>query len=86
MLLTRSTVHSVLTAMQSQDAAWYHLLTAPLSNDQKTQLQEICALAEQRRSSAGWLALGNSWIFLCFVYVFKKSVFLKEMSKLISTI
>ncbi|XP_054844381.1 importin-8 [Eublepharis macularius] len=40
-----------LLAVQSRDAAWYHLLTAPLSNDQKTQLQEICALAEHRRSS-----------------------------------
>ncbi|XP_033019366.1 importin-8 isoform X2 [Lacerta agilis] len=41
-----------LLAIQSRDAAWYHLLTAPLSNDQKTQLQGICALAEHRRSSA----------------------------------
>ncbi|KAJ6660017.1 hypothetical protein lerEdw1_018215 [Lerista edwardsae] len=41
-----------LLEVQSRDAAWYHVLTAPLSNDQKTQLQEICALAEQRRSSA----------------------------------
>nr|XP_060632748.1 importin-8 isoform X2 [Anolis sagrei ordinatus] len=41
-----------LIEVQSRDAAWYHLLTTPLSNDQKTQLQEICALAEHRRSSA----------------------------------
>uniref|UniRef100_A0A670YMV4 Importin 8 n=1 Tax=Pseudonaja textilis TaxID=8673 RepID=A0A670YMV4_PSETE len=45
-------------AVQSRDAGWYHLLTAPLSADQKIQLQEICALAELRRNSAGlfhWL-------------------------------
>ncbi|XP_077196070.1 importin-8 isoform X2 [Paroedura picta] len=41
-----------LLAVQSRDAPWYHLLTAPLSNDQKTQLQEICALAEHRRTSS----------------------------------
>ncbi|XP_034259500.1 importin-8 isoform X1 [Pantherophis guttatus] len=41
-----------LLAIQSRDAGWYHLLTAPLSTDQKTQLQEICALAELRRNSA----------------------------------
>uniref|UniRef100_A0ACB8FM63 Importin-8 n=1 Tax=Sphaerodactylus townsendi TaxID=933632 RepID=A0ACB8FM63_9SAUR len=41
-----------LLTVQSRDAAWYHLLTAPLSNDQKTQLQEICALAEHRRTSS----------------------------------
>uniref|UniRef100_A0A670YDS0 Importin 8 n=1 Tax=Pseudonaja textilis TaxID=8673 RepID=A0A670YDS0_PSETE len=39
-------------AVQSRDAGWYHLLTAPLSADQKIQLQEICALAELRRNSA----------------------------------
>ncbi|XP_058047764.1 importin-8 isoform X4 [Ahaetulla prasina] len=41
-----------LLAIQSRDAGWYHLLTAPLSTDQKTQLQEICALAELRRNTA----------------------------------
>ncbi|XP_032077569.1 importin-8 [Thamnophis elegans] len=41
-----------LLAVQSRDAGWYHLLTRPLSADQKTQLQEICALAELRRNSA----------------------------------
>ncbi|KAH0617049.1 hypothetical protein JD844_028647 [Phrynosoma platyrhinos] len=45
-------INSVLIEVQSRDAAWYHLLTTPLSNDQKTQLQEIYALAEHRRSSA----------------------------------
>uniref|UniRef100_A0A8D2LD12 Importin 8 n=1 Tax=Varanus komodoensis TaxID=61221 RepID=A0A8D2LD12_VARKO len=49
-----------LLAVQSRDAAWYHLLMAPLSNDQKTQLHEICALAEHRRNSAGQLALWKS--------------------------
>uniref|UniRef100_A0A8D0H6M8 Importin 8 n=1 Tax=Sphenodon punctatus TaxID=8508 RepID=A0A8D0H6M8_SPHPU len=42
-----------LLTVQSRDAAWYHSLTAPLSNDQKKQLQEIYALAEHRRNSAG---------------------------------
>ncbi|OXB52634.1 hypothetical protein ASZ78_009802, partial [Callipepla squamata] len=41
-----------LLAVQSRDAAWYHLLTAPLSEDQKKQLQEIYTLAEQRRNAA----------------------------------
>uniref|UniRef100_A0A663EN68 Importin 8 n=1 Tax=Aquila chrysaetos chrysaetos TaxID=223781 RepID=A0A663EN68_AQUCH len=37
---------------QSRDAAWYHSLTAPLSEDQKKQLQEIYTLAEHRRNAA----------------------------------
>uniref|UniRef100_A0A8C3LBE5 Importin 8 n=1 Tax=Chrysolophus pictus TaxID=9089 RepID=A0A8C3LBE5_CHRPC len=41
-----------LLAVQSRDAAWYHLLTAPLSEDQKKQLQEIYTLAEHRRNAA----------------------------------
>uniref|UniRef100_A0A663EM43 Importin 8 n=1 Tax=Aquila chrysaetos chrysaetos TaxID=223781 RepID=A0A663EM43_AQUCH len=41
-----------LLAVQSRDAAWYHSLTAPLSEDQKKQLQEIYTLAEHRRNAA----------------------------------
>ncbi|NXY43556.1 IPO8 protein, partial [Ceuthmochares aereus] len=41
-----------LLAVQSRDAAWYHSLTAPLSEDQKKQLQEIYTLAEHRQSAA----------------------------------
>ncbi|KAG9342641.1 hypothetical protein JZ751_016078 [Albula glossodonta] len=37
--------------VQSSDAAWYQTLTAPLSEDQKKQLQEIYSLAQQRRST-----------------------------------
>lgn len=42
-----------LLTVQSRDAAWYHSLTAPLSEDQKKQLQEIYTLAEHRRAAAG---------------------------------
>ncbi|KAJ7402691.1 Importin-8 [Pitangus sulphuratus] len=42
-----------LLTVQSRDAAWYHSLTAPLSEDQKKQLQEIYTLAEHRRTAAG---------------------------------
>ncbi|PIO00699.1 hypothetical protein AB205_0038510 [Aquarana catesbeiana] len=42
----------VLLGIQSRDQAWYHSLTAPLSNDQKKQLQEIYTLSEQRKSAA----------------------------------
>ncbi|XP_010221881.1 PREDICTED: importin-8-like [Tinamus guttatus] len=41
-----------LLAVQRRDAGWYHSLTAPLSEDQKKQLQEIYTLAEHRRSAA----------------------------------
>ncbi|NWW30292.1 IPO8 protein, partial [Panurus biarmicus] len=41
-----------LLTVQSRDAAWYHSLTAPLSEDQKKQLQEIYTLAEHRRTAA----------------------------------
>ncbi|PKU35674.1 importin-8 [Limosa lapponica baueri] len=41
-----------LLAVQSRDAAWYHSLTALLSEDQKKQLQEIHTLAEHRRNAA----------------------------------
>ncbi|XP_038617082.1 importin-8 isoform X3 [Tachyglossus aculeatus] len=42
-----------LLTVQSRDAAWYHSLLAPLSEDQKKALQEICTVAEYRRSAAG---------------------------------
>ncbi|EMP28541.1 Importin-8 [Chelonia mydas] len=41
-----------LLKVQIRDAVWYHSLTAPLSDDQKKQLQEIYTLAEHRRSAA----------------------------------
>ena len=37
--------------VQSSDAGWYQALTAPLSEDQRSQLQEIYSLAQQRRST-----------------------------------
>lgn len=37
--------------VQSSDAGWYQSLTAPLSEDQRKQLQEIYSLAQQRRST-----------------------------------
>ncbi|XP_078012798.1 importin-8 isoform X5 [Phascolarctos cinereus] len=41
-----------LLNVQQRDAAWYHLLTAPLSEEQKKALQEIYTLAEHRRNAA----------------------------------
>ncbi|KAJ4939858.1 hypothetical protein JOQ06_029294 [Pogonophryne albipinna] len=43
---------SALLRIQNADAAWYQSLTAPLSDDQKKQLQEIYSVSQQRRSSA----------------------------------
>ncbi|XP_061085071.1 importin-8-like [Conger conger] len=42
---------AALLRVQSSDAGWYQSLTTPLSQDQRTQLQEIYSLAQQRRSS-----------------------------------
>uniref|UniRef100_A0A4W6EWK9 Importin 8 n=1 Tax=Lates calcarifer TaxID=8187 RepID=A0A4W6EWK9_LATCA len=44
---------SALLRVQNTDAAWYQSLTAPLSDDQKKQLQEIYSISQQRRSTAG---------------------------------
>ncbi|XP_005364681.1 importin-8 isoform X2 [Microtus ochrogaster] len=41
--------HALLT-VQNRDAAWYQLLVAPLSEDQKRKLQEVYTLAEHRRA------------------------------------
>ncbi|XP_040009150.1 importin-8 [Xiphias gladius] len=43
---------SALLRVQNTDAAWYQSLTAPLSDDQKKQLQEIYSISQQRRSTA----------------------------------
>ncbi|XP_037098996.1 importin-8-like [Syngnathus acus] len=43
---------SALLRIQNTDMAWYQCLTAPLSDDQKTQLQEIYSISQQRRSTA----------------------------------
>ncbi|KAM9705071.1 importin-8-like [Menidia menidia] len=43
---------AALLRIQNTDAAWYQCLTAPLSNDQKKQLQEIYSICQQRRSTA----------------------------------
>ncbi|NWW45444.1 IPO8 protein, partial [Pedionomus torquatus] len=51
-----------LLAVQSRDAAWYHSLTALLSEDQKKQLQEIHTLAEHRRNAAGEALLWGHFI------------------------
>ncbi|XP_031438551.1 importin-8 isoform X1 [Clupea harengus] len=42
---------AALLRVQSSDAGWYQSLTAPLSDDQKKQLQEIYSLSQQRRST-----------------------------------
>ncbi|XP_041111080.1 importin-8 isoform X1 [Polyodon spathula] len=44
---------AALLKIQSTDAAWYQCLTAPLSDDQKKQLQEIYTLSQQRKNSTG---------------------------------
>lgn len=41
-----------LLTVQNRDAAWYQLLVAPLSEDQRTALQEVYTLAEHRRTVA----------------------------------
>ncbi|XP_038174774.1 importin-8 isoform X2 [Arvicola amphibius] len=41
--------HALLT-VQNRDAAWYQLLVAPLSEDQKRKLQEVYTFAEHRRT------------------------------------
>ncbi|XP_061617784.1 importin-8 isoform X1 [Phyllopteryx taeniolatus] len=43
---------SALLRVQNSDLAWYQCLTAPLSDDQKAQLQEIYSVSQQRRSTA----------------------------------
>ncbi|KAF7228808.1 importin-8 isoform X2 [Nothobranchius furzeri] len=43
---------AALLRIQNGDAAWYQCLTAPLSNEQKKQLQEIYSVSQQRRSTA----------------------------------
>lgn len=43
---------SALLRIQNSNAAWYECLTAPLSDDQKKQLQEIYSISQQRRSTA----------------------------------
>ncbi|XP_077401238.1 importin-8 isoform X1 [Vanacampus margaritifer] len=43
---------SSLLRIQNTDMAWYQRLTAPLSDDQKSQLQEIYSISQQRRSTA----------------------------------
>uniref|UniRef100_A0A671WJ35 Importin 8 n=1 Tax=Sparus aurata TaxID=8175 RepID=A0A671WJ35_SPAAU len=44
---------SALLRVQNTDTAWYQCLTAPLSDDQKKQLQEIYSISQQRRSTTG---------------------------------
>lgn len=47
--------------MQHRDAAWYQLLTAPLSEDQRQALQEVYSLAEHRRTVAGERLGPRAW-------------------------
>uniref|UniRef100_H2U7J3 Importin 8 n=1 Tax=Takifugu rubripes TaxID=31033 RepID=H2U7J3_TAKRU len=43
---------STLLRLQTTDAAWYHSLMSPLSEDQKKQLQEIYNISQQRSSTS----------------------------------
>ncbi|XP_032445972.1 importin-8 isoform X5 [Xiphophorus hellerii] len=43
---------SALLRIQNSNAPWYQCLMAPLSDDQKKQLQEIYSISQQRRSTA----------------------------------
>uniref|UniRef100_A0A8C6THJ1 Importin 8 n=1 Tax=Neogobius melanostomus TaxID=47308 RepID=A0A8C6THJ1_9GOBI len=45
--------------IQNSDTNWYQRLTAPLSDDQKKQLQEIYSIAQQRKANK------SQW-YLCF--------------------
>ncbi|XP_048863861.1 importin-8 isoform X2 [Brienomyrus brachyistius] len=42
---------AALLRVQNTDTQWYQSLMAPLSNDQKKQLQEIYSVSQQRRST-----------------------------------
>lgn len=44
---------NALLRVQNSDTNWYQRLTAPLSDDQKKQLQEIYSIAQQRKASKG---------------------------------
>uniref|UniRef100_A0A8C6TCP0 Importin 8 n=1 Tax=Neogobius melanostomus TaxID=47308 RepID=A0A8C6TCP0_9GOBI len=44
---------NALLRVQNSDTNWYQRLTAPLSDDQKKQLQEIYSIAQQGTTSAG---------------------------------
>ncbi|MEQ2178959.1 hypothetical protein GOODEAATRI_019572 [Goodea atripinnis] len=63
---------SALLRIQNSNPAWYQCLTAPLSDDQKKQLQEIYSISQQRRSTAAkghWASVpGTSFLeyLLCF--------------------
>ncbi|XP_033832240.1 importin-8 isoform X2 [Periophthalmus magnuspinnatus] len=44
---------NALLRVQNTDTSWYQRLTAPLSDDQKKQLQEIYGIAQQRKAAKG---------------------------------
>uniref|UniRef100_A0A8C6T9B6 Importin 8 n=1 Tax=Neogobius melanostomus TaxID=47308 RepID=A0A8C6T9B6_9GOBI len=50
---------NALLRVQNSDTNWYQRLTAPLSDDQKKQLQEIYSIAQQRKANK------SQW-YLCF--------------------
>ncbi|XP_032711050.1 importin-8 isoform X2 [Lontra canadensis] len=50
-----------LLTVQNRDAAWYQLLMAPLSEDQRRALQEVYTLAEHRKTVAGQLSRFPDW-------------------------
>uniref|UniRef100_A0A7N6AV76 Importin N-terminal domain-containing protein n=1 Tax=Anabas testudineus TaxID=64144 RepID=A0A7N6AV76_ANATE len=60
---------SALLRVQNTDAAWYQCLTAPLSDDQKKQLQEIYSISQQRRSTAAKGQGGGSREAFVFLFV-----------------
>uniref|UniRef100_A0A3P9BM75 Importin 8 n=1 Tax=Maylandia zebra TaxID=106582 RepID=A0A3P9BM75_9CICH len=62
---------SALLRVQSTDPAWYHCLTAALSDDQKKQLQEIYSISQQRRSTA---TKGQCWYCKGLLTVFNKDL------------
>uniref|UniRef100_A0A3B3ZZX6 Exportin-2 central domain-containing protein n=1 Tax=Periophthalmus magnuspinnatus TaxID=409849 RepID=A0A3B3ZZX6_9GOBI len=50
---------NALLRVQNTDTSWYQRLTAPLSDDQKKQLQEIYGIAQQRKAAKGqWYSPG----------------------------
>lgn len=59
------------TAVQNRDAAWYQLLMAPLSEDQRRALQEVYTLAEHRKTVAGQLSRFPDWSACVSVHVWR---------------
>lgn len=43
----------LIAGLQTQDPNWYNLLISHLTAEQKTELEEVFTLADQRKAAAG---------------------------------